>query len=314
MLTFLARQLLLAIPVMFGVSVLVFFMVSYIPGQAPEILAMQAGGAIASGEELEQIRERLGLNDPVIVQYGRFLGGALQGDLGRSIRSNRPVTEILAGVMPNTIQLAVAGMLAAIALGGVLGIVAGVYRKSWFDAAAMVTALIGWSMPSFWLGILLLLLFAVQLGWFPITSRGAGLQLVLPALTLGLGSAGLIARLIRTEIVEQLSLDYATSARAKGLSELRVILRHVLKNSLISAVTVAGLQFGRLLGGTVIVENVFARPGLGRVAVDALLARDMPVLQGAVLILAVIFVLVNIAVDIAYGALDPRIRVAGGAG
>ena len=311
MLSFLARQALLAVPVIVGVSMLVFVMVSYIPGQAPDILAMQSGGAIATGAQLEEIRERLGLNDPIAVQYGRFASAALQGDLGRSIRSNRPVLDILANVLPWTLQLAVAGMLAAVLIGGVLGVLAGVFRRTWFDAAAMVVAMIGWSMPSFWLGILLLLTFAVGLGWFPITSSAAPISLVLPALTLGLGSAGLIARLIRTEIVEQLNQDYTTSARAKGLTELRVVLKHVLKNSLISAVTVAGLQFGRLLGGTVIVENVFARPGLGRVAVEALLARDMPVLQGAVLILAIVFVVVNIVIDLAYVVLDPRIRVGG---
>ena len=309
MLSFLVRQAILAVPVIVGVSVLVFVMVSYIPGQAPEILAMQSGGAIASGAQLEEVRERLGLNDPLAVQYARFAAGALQGDLGRSIRSNRPVLDILTNVVPWTLQLAVAGMLAAVLIGGVLGVLAGVFRRTWFDAAAMVVAMIGWSMPSFWLGIILLLTLAVGLGWFPITSSAAPISLVLPALTLGLGSAGLIARLIRTEIVEQLNQDYTTSARAKGLTEMRVVLKHVLKNSLISAVTVAGLQFGRLLGGTVIIENVFARPGLGRVAVEALLARDMPVLQGAVLILAIVFVAVNVVIDLAYVALDPRIRV-----
>ncbi len=306
--SYLTRQLLLAIPVLLGVSALVFLMLSYIPGQAPEILALQSGSAVTA-EEMDRIREQLGLNDPVIVQYGRFLGNALQGDLGRSIRSNRPVTEILAGAFPATLMLAAAGMFVAIVIGIPLGILAGIYRGTWVDATTMITALIGWSIPSFWLGIILLLIFSVRLGWFPITGQGGIEYLVLPALTLGLAGAGIIARLVRTESLEQLGQEYVTTARAKGLNERKVITRHVFRNSMIPVMTVIGLQFGRLLGGTVIVENVFARQGIGRVAVDALLERDMPVLQGATLLLALIFILSNLAVDILYGFLDPRIRV-----
>jgi peptide/nickel transport system permease protein len=271
---YIQRQLLLGVPVLLGVSVLVFVMLSYIPGQAPEILALQAGGTGMTADEMEALRERLGLNEPLPVQYLKFLGNALQGDLGRSMRSNRQVVEILVDAFPRTLELAAAGMLLAVALGLSLGTVAALFRGSWVDASTMVVALAGWSMPSFWLGLVLLLVFALQLGWFPITGQGGLERLVLPALTLGLADAGLVARLVRAEIVEQMGRDYVTTARAKGLHARAVILRHVLKNSLISVVTVVGLQFGRLLGGTVIIENVFARQGVGRVAVDALLARD----------------------------------------
>jgi ABC-type dipeptide/oligopeptide/nickel transport system permease component len=225
------------------------------------------------------------------------------------MRSNRQVVDILVDAFPRTLELATAGMLLAVALGLSLGTLAAVFRGSWVDASTMVVALAGWSMPSFWLGLVLLLVFALQLGWFPITGQGGLHRLVLPALTLGLADAGLVARLVRAEIVEQLGRDYVTTARAKGLHARAVIFRHVLKNSLISVVTVVGLQFGRLLGGTVIIENVFARQGVGRVAVDALLARDMAVLQGCVLFLAVVFVLTNLAVDLLYGVLDPRVRM-----
>jgi peptide/nickel transport system permease protein len=184
-------------------------------------------------------------------------------------------------------------------------------RGTWLDAATMVVALTGWSVPSFWLGLVLLLVFALGLGWFPITGQGGWQRLVLPALALGLADAGLIARLMRAEIVEQLGREYVTAARAKGLRETAVVLRHVLRNSLISVVTVIGLQFGRLLGGTVIIENVFGRQGVGRVAVEALLARDMAVLQGCVLFLSIIFVATNLGVDLLYGVLDPRVRLGG---
>jgi len=311
MLAYIERHLLFAIPVLIGVSALVFLMLNYIPGQAPEILALQSGTAL-SAEDLERIREQLGLNDPIIVQYGRFLGNVLQGDLGRSMRSNRPVTEIIADAFPATLQLAVAGMLIAIVIGVTLGILASIFRGTWIDSTTMIAALIGWSIPSFWLGIILILLFSVRLGWFPITGQGGLERLVLPALTLGLAGAGLIARLVRTESLEQLGREYVTTARAKGLREWKVIIRHVFRNSMIPVITVIGLQFGQLLGGTVIIENVFARQGIGRVAVEALLERDMPVLQGATLLLALIFILSNLAVDIAYGILDPRIRIGQG--
>ncbi len=310
MITYLQRQFLLAILVLIGLSLLVFVMLSYIPGSTPEILALQSGSAV-SAEDMERIRERLGLNDTLSVQYLRFASSAVRGDLGRSFRSNRPVTEIILETLPRTVELALAGMAIAVTLGVVLGVIAGINRGTWLDMASMVLALVGWSMPNFWLGIQLLIVFALHLGWFPITGQGGLQRLVLPAMTLGLGSAGQLARLSRTEILEQLGREYVVAARAKGLSVRAVVLKHVLRNSLIPVITVIGLQFGRLLGGTVIIENVFARQGVGRVAVEALLARDMPVVQGCTLFLAIVFILANMSVDLLYGLIDPRIRVGG---
>lgn len=302
------RQLLSTIPVLFGVSLLIYLMMSWIPGQAPEILALTSGESV-SAEDMARMRSQFGLDQPLPVQYARFVSKAIQGDLGNSIRTNRPVVDIIVDVFPRTFELAVAGTLTGVTLGLTLGVIAGIFRGTWLDTMTMMVALVGWSVPNFWLGIILLLVFAVQLGWLPITGYGGLRLLILPMVTLGLSSAGLIARLVRTEIVEQMAREYVTTARAKGLMETAVILRHVLRNSMISVVTVVGLQFGAMLGGTVIVENVFARPGIGRVAVEALLARDMPVLQGSVLFMAIIFVLTNMLVDIAYGLLDPRIRL-----
>lgn len=307
--TYLMRQLVMLLGVLVTLSVLLFVMLAWVPGQAPEMLLMQGGGAV-SGEQIAELRARLGLDRPIHQQYLEWVGRAIQGDFGRSIRTNRPVAETLAQVMPHTIELALASLLIAIVVGVGLGVIAAVYRNSWLDAGSMFLALLGWSIPNFFLGILLLLFFAVQLGWFPITGVGGWDRLVLPAATLGLTTAGLIARLTRTEILEQLNLDYVRTARGKGLWERAVVFRHVLKNSMISVITVVGLQFGRLLGGTVIVETVFARQGVGRVAVDALLARDLPLIQGSVLLLAAVFVVTNLLVDVAYGYLDPRIRVA----
>lgn len=305
--SFVKKQLLLAIPVLFGVSLLVFLIMSLSPGNAAEAMVLQ-GGAQVSGEDLIRFREEMGLNDPLPVQYWRFLSKALQGDLGRSLRTMRPVSEVLMEQLPATIQLAVAGMGLAVILGLVLGILSALYHNSWIDTISMVLALIGWSMPSFWLGLLLILVFALHLGWFPITGQGGLARLVLPALTLALGSAGLIARLVRAGMLEVMRMEFVTTARAKGLHERQIILNHILRNALIPVVTMVGLQFGRLLSGTVIIETVFARQGIGRVTVDAILMRDMPVVQGAVLLFTVIYVLTNLAVDISYAFVDPRIR------
>lgn len=307
MFVFLRRQLLMLIPVMLGVSVLVFLMMHLAPGGSIEAMVLR-GGAQISGEELARFRAEMGLDDPLHVQYLRFLGGALRGDLGRSLRNNRPVSEILSDQLPATVQLAVAGMVLALLIGGVLGLLAALRQNSWVDSVTMALSLVGWSMPAFWLGLLLILLFALHLEWFSITGGSEVKRLVLPALTLALGTSGLIARLVRSSVLEVLRMDYVTTARAKGLGERVVVLRHVLKNALIPVVTMAGLQFGRLLSGTVIIETVFARQGIGKVTVDAILTRDMPVVQGAVLLLAVIYVLVNLMVDVSYAVIDPRIR------
>jgi peptide/nickel transport system permease protein len=307
MFDFLRKQLMLLIPVMLGVSILVFFMVHFTPGGAIEAMVLR-GGAQVSGEDLARFRQEMGLDDPLHIQYLRFLSKALRGDLGRSLRTNRPVSEMLWEQLPATVELAVAGMGLAVILGGLLGLVSALRQNSWIDSLSMALALIGWSMPSFWLGLLLILVFALYLDWFPITGHGGLARLVLPALTLALGTSGLIARLVRSAVLEVLRMDYVTTARAKGLAEHLVISRHVLRNALIPVVTMVGLQFGRLLSGTVIIETVFARQGIGRVTVDAILTRDMPLVQGAVLLFAVIYVLSNLAVDMSYALIDPRIR------
>jgi ABC-type dipeptide/oligopeptide/nickel transport system permease component len=283
-------------------------MMSLTPGGAIEAMVLR-GGAQVSGEDLARFRQEMGLDDPLHVQYLRFLSKALRGDLGRSLRTNRPVSEMLWEQLPATVELAVAGMGLAVVLGGILGLVSALRQNSWIDSLSMALSLIGWSMPSFWLGLLMILIFALHLDWLPITGEGDRLaRLVLPALTLALGTSGLIARLVRSAVLEVLRMDYVTTARAKGLVERMVISRHVLRNALIPVVTMVGLQFGRLLSGTVIIETVFARQGIGWLTVDAILERDMPLVQGAVLLFAVVYVLSNLAVDLSYALIDPRIR------
>jgi ABC-type dipeptide/oligopeptide/nickel transport system permease component len=308
MFDFLRKQLMMLIPVMLGVSILVFLMMSLTPGGAIEAMVLR-GGAQVSGEDLARFRKEMGLDDPLHVQYLRFLRKALRGDLGRSLRTNRPVSEMLWEQLPATVELAVASMGLAVVLGGTLGLVSALRQNSWIDSLSMALSLVGWSMPSFWLGLLMILIFALHLDWLPITGEGDRLaRLVLPALTLALGTSGLVARLVRSAVLEVLRMDYVTTARAKGLAERLVISRHVLRNALIPVVTMVGLQFGRLLSGTVIIETVFARQGIGWLTVDAILERDMPLVQGAVLLFAVVYVLSNLAVDLSYALIDPRIR------
>lgn len=302
------KRLAQAIPVFLGISILVFFMLSYIPGNAADILALEGGGSV-SGEELQKLREQLGINDPVWQQYWRFFTKAIRGDLGRSIRTNQPVTTMLMENLPSTITLAATSMILAVVIGLTLGIIAGIKQGTWIDSGSMVVALLGWSMPQFWLGLVLMLVFSIKLKVLPITGGAEWQRLILPALTLALGFAGIIARLVRTEILEELRKEYVRTARSKGLKKSTVLLFHVLRNSMISVVTIIGLQFGRMLGGAVIVESVFARQGVGRMAIDALIDRDMPVVQGAVLFLALVFLLSNLLVDITYSLLDPRIRI-----
>ena len=302
---YILNRVLLTIPVLLGVSVAVFSMLHLVPGDPVMAMFAETG---ASGRQIEEVRERLGLNDSLPVQYLRFLGNALRGDLGKSLWGERDVSEMIIEAMPATIQLTLAGMGVAIVLGLTLGIVAALNHNRWLDNATMVVALAGISMPSFWLGLLLILVFAVNLRWFPVVGQGTWQSLVLPALALGIGASALIARMTRSELLEVLGQDYIRTARAKGLATRFIVLRHALQNALIPVLTIVGLQFGSLLGGTVIIETVFARQGLGRVAVDALRARDFPVAQGVVLFVALIYVLVNLVIDLLYAAVDPRIR------
>jgi ABC-type dipeptide/oligopeptide/nickel transport system permease component len=250
----------------------------------------------------------MGLDRPLGVQYLDFLGGIVRGNLGRSLFSRLPVlSEILIRV-PSSAQLAVAAFLLAVALGLALGIVSALWRSTWLDAGAMLFAILGVSMPIFWLASMLIFVFALTLGWFPATGMGGWNRLVLPALALGLISSATLARLVRSSVLDILSQPFVTTARSKGLAEITVLVRHVLKNAFIPVITVMGLQFGTLLSGAVITETVFARPGVGKLLIEAILNKDFPLVQGVVLFIALVYVLINLVVDISYAFLDPRIR------
>lgn len=300
------RRLALAIPNLILISLIVFVIMRVLPGDPVRTML---AGTPTSGDQIEQIRQSMGLNDPLYLQYAHFVGDALQGDLGRSLITKRSVTGEIVDQFPSTLILTLAGLAVAILVGVLFGIIAAIKKGSWIDAAGMGVALIGVSMPSFWLGLLLLFLFSFKLGWFPAVGAGGWKHLVLPAIVLGVGEAAIIARLVRASMVEVLRQEYVAVARAKGLRESIVVTRHALRNALIPLVTTLGLEFGFLLGGAVVLESVFARPGLGRLTVEAILARDFPVVQGAVLFVATLYIIVNILIDVSYAWLDPRIRL-----
>ena len=306
MLTYVGRRILAVIPVLFGVTLAVFSMLFLVPGDPVKIMLAEF---VTTPDQIAQMRAQLHLDEPVLKQYGRFVGSALRGDLGVSIRSRRPVTAEITENIGSTGQLALASMLVAIGLGVPLGLLAALGRNSWLDVAAMVVALVGVAMPSFWLGFLLIFVFSLHLGWLPATGGGDLLHLVMPAVALGMIAAAIIARLTRSSMLEVLGQDYVRTARAKGLGSGSVIVRHALRNALIPVVTVFGLQFGNLLAGAVIVETVFSRPGLGRLIVGGILAKDFPLVQGTVLFVAAAYVLINVVVDVAYAYVDPRIRI-----
>ena len=305
MLHYIERRLVFSIPILVLISVIVFAIMHILPGDPVKIML---SGQPVSGEVVERLREEYGLDKPLYRQYLDFAGGAITGDLGNSIRTNRPVLDEIITQLPSTLQLALAAMLIAISIGVVSGVLAAIRQGTWVDAGSMLFALIGVSMPGFWLALLLMLIFSFRLGWFPSVGSGSLRHLVLPAIVLGVGEAGVIARMVRANMVEVLRQEYVTVARAKGLAYRTVIVRHALRNALIPVVTVLGLQFGFMLGGAVIVETVFARPGIGRLAVDSILAKDYPMVQGVVLFSAVIYVFVNLIVDISYAWFDPRIH------
>lgn len=306
MLKYILRRLVLTIPVVIGVTVLVFSMLHLVPGDPVKAMFIESGGATA--EQIEQVRHLLGLDKPLPVQYWDYISKAWRGDLGESIITKQQVSELIAHNFPSTLQLTVVGMGLAIMLGVLLGTFAAVRHNSWLDNLMMFVATLGVSMPSFWLGLLLILVFGVYLRWVPITSGSDLNRLALPAFALGFQAAAIIARLVRTNLLEVLHEDYIRTARAKGLANPIVIVRHALRNSLIPVVTVVGLQFGGLLGGAVIVEAVFARQGIGQLLVGALQARDFPLAQGCVLFIALVYVFVNLGVDVLYAFIDPRIH------
>jgi len=303
---YIQQRVLLMLPTILLTSLVVFLMLHLIPGDPASIYL---GENQATPERLEQIREQLGLNRPLYVQLGDFLLKAARGDLGRSVQTNRPVIQEIADRLPNTITLAVAAMALAVVFGITLGVLAGLRQNSWLDTALMLVALAGVSIPVFWLGLLFILLFAVQLGWLPATGEGGWRSLILPAVSLAALSTATLARLVRSSIIEVLNQDYLRTSRAKGLPQVAIVLRHALPNALIPVVTVIGLQFGNLLSGAVITESVFARVGLGKLVVDSIQNKDFPTVQGVILVLAAIYVVVNLVVDLSYAVIDPRIRL-----
>ena len=306
MLIYLARRILAVVPVLFGVTLAVFSMLFLVPGDPVKMMLAEF---VTSPDQIAEMRAQLHLDEPLPQQYGRFVVNALRGDLGTSIRSRRPVATEIAENVASTAQLALASMAIAVAIGVPLGLLAALFRNTWLDVGSMVVALLGVSMPSFWLGLLMIFVFSLHLAWFPATGGGDLLHLVLPSLTLGTIASAIIARLTRSSMLEVLGQDYVRTARAKGLAWWGVVVRHALKNALIPIITIFGLQFGNLLAGAVIVETVFSRPGLGRLIVGGILAKDFPLVQGTVLFVAASYVMINVLVDFAYAFVDPRIRV-----
>lgn len=330
MIAYFGRRLLEVVPVVLGITFLVFMMLRLIPGDPVRIMM----GERANPEELARVRAELGLDRPLVSQFGSFLGRALQGDLGRSIKRNSRVTEELARAFPATLELTTAAMLIAVLAGLLLGTLAALHRNSWWDTLATGLSLTGISIPIFWLGLLLIVIFTVWLDWFPFGGRSslsvepitglllldtllrgqpaafldAARHLVLPALTLATVPTAIIARMTRSSLIEVLGQDYIRTAWAKGLDRWQVLRRHALPNAMLPIVTVVGLQFGYLIGGAVLTEHVFGWPGLGELVLDAVRSRDYPLVQGAILLIALGFFLVNLLVDLTYAWLDPRVR------
>jgi peptide/nickel transport system permease protein len=293
-----------ALVVILGAATCSFLLLRAMPGDPAEALA----GPQATQEDVQHLRESLGLDRPVILQYGIYMQNLLRGDLGRSYRTNRSVSEEIASRWPATFSLSLTSLLVAVGVGVPLGVVAAVRRRTWLDTGSMVGSLIGVSMPSFWLALIFIIIFSVKLKLLPFVGRDTPWSYVLPSLTLGLGVAANIARLTRASMLDVLGQDYIRTSQAKGVSRLRILYVHALRNASIPIVTIVGLQMGTLLGGQVVTETVFSWPGVGRLVVDALLTRDLLLVQGGVLVLALTFAVVNLLTDLAYGVLDPRIR------
>jgi peptide/nickel transport system permease protein len=312
MISMIVRRFSQLVFLLFGISFLVFSSMYLAPGDPASMI----GGPTATESDLEAIRDNLGLNDPFLTQYGRYISNVVQGDLGFSYQTRQPVSEAISVRFPNTLKLAVASMIIAVIIGIIAGLISALKHNSWLDVTSTTFALAGISIPNFWLGALLILVFSVNLQWLPVaglsepwyTAEGVK-QLILPAITLGTGSAAMIARMVRSSMLEVVRADYVRTARAKGIKERNVIWIHTLKNAMIPVITVVGLNFGALLGGTIITEKVFAINGVGRLMIDAIAARDFPMVQGSVLLVATLFVLVNLIVDIVYTYVDPRIKL-----
>ncbi|HEV3060461.1 MAG TPA: nickel ABC transporter permease [Vicinamibacterales bacterium] len=301
---YLARRLLLTIPVLLGVATLVFSLIHLVPGDP--VRSMLGEGV--SEQDVVDVRARLGLDRPLYVQYGAFLSGLATGNLGTSLRTNQPVAAAILERMPATFELALAAMTVAVVIAIPLGVLAAVRAGTFTDVSATTLALVGLSIPNFWLGPLMAIVFSVELGWLPVSGRGTAAHLVLPAITLGAPLAAVLARTTRSSVIEELRELYVLAARARGASRLRAVVRHALRNGLIPIVTVLGLQFGAVLTGAVITETIFAWPGVGRLLIQSISFRDYPLVQGCILLIAVTYVTMNVLTDVVYGLLDPRIR------
>jgi peptide/nickel transport system permease protein len=307
MLSYLVRRTFTSILVLFGVSILVFSVIHLVPG---DVTVTILGRQRASPDKVAELRKQLGLDKPLYVQYGTYLSRALHGDLGTSIRTSLPVADAIATQLPSTFILAMCALAVALSIGGLLGLLASLNHGTWLDTLVMGLSVSGLSVPTFWMGLLLILLFSVRLGLFPSIANGSTpAELFLPALTLGLPEAAVAARMVRASMLDVLNKEYITTARAKGVPEQAVIMKHALRNALIPVVTFVGLQMAYLLSGATIVETMFARQGIGRLAVQSISNRDYPMVQGVVLVVATIYVVINTLTDITYVFLNPRIRL-----
>jgi peptide/nickel transport system permease protein len=303
-LRYIARRIVLTVPVLFGVATLVFALIHLVPGDPAAAML----GESAPPADLVELRARLGLDRPLLVQYGDFLTGLVVGDLGTSFRYGTPVAREIGLRLWPTAQLAIVAMVIALAIAVPLGIVGALNRGKLLDQAAMTVSLAGIAMPNFWLGPLLAIVFSVELGWLPVSGMGGWRHLVLPALTLGAALAAMTARMTRASLIDELGELYVLAARARGLSRMRAVVFHALRNSLIPVVTIVGLQLGSVLTGTIITETIFSWPGVGRLLIQAISFRDYPLVQGCILLIAVTYVAMNLVVDLLYAWLDPRIR------
>lgn len=304
MFTYIIQRLVAAVPTLLGVAVIVFLMLRLLPGDPARVIA----GVLASAEDVEGIRRQLGLDQPLVVQFALFLGGLLRLDLGLSARTSQPVTQEVLARLPYTIELAVMATAIATAIGIAAGVVAATHHNSKVDYLVSAASLCGVSMPVYWLGLMLIVVFAINLRWFPAAGADQPASFILPSLTLASFTVALIARMTRSSMLEVLRQDYVQTARAKGLHERAVLYAHALRNALLPVITIVGLQFGTLLGGAVLTETVFGWPGIGQLLVESIFARDYPLVQGIVLTFSGLFILVNLAVDVLYAYVDPRIH------
>jgi ABC-type dipeptide/oligopeptide/nickel transport system permease component len=305
LLRYICKRLLMVLPVLLGVVTLTFALLHLLPGDPAEAMLARSGAGAA---QIAALRTALGLDAPLPLQYLHYLGRVVQGDLGRSLVSQEPVVRLLATRLPQTLQLVFCAMLIAVPLGTALGIAAALHRNTWIDRTLVALSSLGVSVPSFWLGLMAILLFAVTLRWLPASGQGDFAHLILPSAVLAFGAVGTVLRTARTSMVEVLRQDYIRTARAKGLGATALVWRHALPNALVPVVTMVGLQFGWLVSGSFIVETIFSRQGLGMALINAILEKDLPVVQGAVLVISVLYVTLNLLVDLVYGLIDPRIR------